>query len=344
MKKFNFKISIAVILSILLIILVGWILIPQNQKLLSWNNSNLKIAENPRKKGLNITFIVVSDTHFGSKASTIYFNKEKNKHFRKWVEISDFSKQQIEDMNTITGKSYPDDIGGKVASPKGVIVTGDLTQDGKKNEWETFEKFYGLTGKDGLLKFPVYECLGNHDLRAGNFIRKKVAKRHGGNSIYVWNWDDLYLINLGEAPDNSDLKWLMKNLAQIGKEKPVILYFHFPLAGPYNKNWFTEGNYRTSLNNIIKDFNIIGIFHGHFHGSGFYKWNNIDVYNMGSVKHNWRDFAVVNVTDKKMSVAAWNSEQHHWWWYHIKPINGEDGIEKLVKLKPGPIIPYPANW
>src|SRR5690606_3152205 len=64
--------------------------------------------------------------------------------------------------------------GTPVAQPRGLLVAGDLTQNGKdgraenngslgRNELGQFISDYGLTGTDGLLRFPVYEGYGNHD-------------------------------------------------------------------------------------------------------------------------------------------------------------------------------------
>lgn len=55
--------------------------------------------------------------------------------------------------------------GGTVYPAAGVVITGDLVDNGYTQyyEWSNFTAVYGLTGKDGLLAFPVYEGKGNHD-------------------------------------------------------------------------------------------------------------------------------------------------------------------------------------
>ena len=55
---------------------------------------------------------------------------------------------------------------------------------------------------------------------------------------------------------------------------------------------------------ILRTYNVIAIFHGHFHGSGWYEWKGFDVYDIGSAKHGWKDFAVVRVTDTSLTVSA----------------------------------------
>jgi hypothetical protein len=39
-----------------------------------------------------------------------------------------------------------------------VIHGGDVTNAGKKPQWDMFVRDYGLTGKDGRLLWPVYEA------------------------------------------------------------------------------------------------------------------------------------------------------------------------------------------
>jgi hypothetical protein len=61
-----------------------------------------------------VTFFVASDTHFG-------FNAE--------VERRDL--EAIRQMNTMEGAPWPEPLGGTIGKPCGVLVAGDLTEDGK---------------------------------------------------------------------------------------------------------------------------------------------------------------------------------------------------------------------
>lgn len=55
--------------------------------------------------------------------------------------------------------------GGTVQWPAGLVITGDLIDNGYTEAYETdnFTRVYGLTGSDGLIHYPVYEGRGNHD-------------------------------------------------------------------------------------------------------------------------------------------------------------------------------------
>ena len=142
---------------------------------------------------------------------------------------------------------------------------------------------------------------------------------------------------------------LLRALADHGRERPVVIFLHFPVAGPMaDWNWFGEGDYREHLARIIDGFHVVALFHGHWHASGRYRWRGIDVYNVGSPKHSMKDFFVVRLTDTRLTVA---SRQYfptsRWWWVHQKPLDGSDGqaVERIYSApgERGPLIPYPVD-
>ena len=68
-------------------------------------------------------------------------------------------------------------MGGTVAPPRGLLVTGDLTEWGSVEEWEPFAATYGLDGgTNGKLRIPVFEVVGNHDKVHGPFVEQQVIK------------------------------------------------------------------------------------------------------------------------------------------------------------------------
>jgi cytolysin (calcineurin-like family phosphatase) len=244
-----------------------------------------------KRGGTNVTFCVVSDTHFG------YGGMEEQ------------NARLVSRVNTIEGKSYPTSLGGTVARPRGLLVTGDLTEWGREEEWRPFAKTYGLDGGDGDLRVPVFEVVGNHDKVHGPWVTDTVAARHGGR-WYSWDWDDLHLVALGEAPDDDGLAFLARDLDRLEKDVPVVLFFHLPLAGPWSTgHWFAEGPYRDRLFEILRGHAIAGIFHGHHHATGHYVWRNIDVWKPGAVKNDAHTFAVVHVTDARITVASYDWER-----------------------------------
>jgi 3',5'-cyclic AMP phosphodiesterase CpdA len=244
----------------------------------------------------DVTFLAVSDTHFGFGG------------------IPAAHEVLIPKLNGIAGRAFPQQIGGNVAPPRGLIVTGDLTEWGQVEEWEPFAATYGLDGgTNGKLRIPVFEVVGNHDKVHGPFVEQQVMARHGGNRFYSWDWDDLHLVALGEAPDEQGLDFLARDLAGLAKNIPVILYFHLALAGPWSTdNWFAEGTLKDRLAKLAGEWNVIAIFHGHHHATGHYTWHGIDVFKPGAVKDGAHTFAVVRVTDDRMSVVSYDWDHDAW--------------------------------
>lgn len=307
---------------------------PRRHPLVTWEGHAREIRPNPRRGGLDVTFFHVSDLHAGSEACENYTGFAS---LDRCVPIELWHHRLIDRMITLAGTPFPGEAeGSPVQAPEALVVTGDVTQDGKEAEWHAYLEFFGPTAG---LPFAVWDIPGNHDLRNPAFTRLQFLFRQGG-SRYFRDVGDLRLIAIGEAPDQNDLVWLREVLARTGRERPVILSLHLPLEGPYSDNWFTRDTYTESLGRLLEGFQIIAILHGHFHESGFYRWKGIDVYNIGSVKHHHRDVGVLHVNDTHFTYAAWNLELKTWWRIHRKPINGHPGPEVLKVLQGAPWVPY----
>lgn len=270
------------------------------------------VSDRLPKGGLDVTFVVTADLHYGAKAEMAFGGT---------APIEKLLSKEIEQINTIAGRPWPLWVGGAVGTPRGVIAAGDLTDSGTKAQWDLFEKDFGLTGTEGKVKLPVFEFVGNHDRLWGEEITRKVAARHGSRH-YSWNWGDLHVVCVGEGADAETLEWLAADLAAAGPNVPVIVVLHFSLSGPYSdSNWFGQGNYHDRFAKTLKGYNVIGIFHGHYHASRRYQWEGYDVYCVGSAKHAARCFGVVHVTDTKMTVGSWHwADLPGWWWHHEKAL------------------------
>ncbi|HEU5070808.1 MAG TPA: metallophosphoesterase [Verrucomicrobiae bacterium] len=266
-------------------------------------------------RGRDLTFIVVSDTHYGlggeEGARTIPLLVDK--------------------MNALPGTAYPTNLGGTVGRPKGVIHLGDITNDGKPEQWAMFVRDYGLTGKDGRLAYPVYETFGNHDggprspVREG--IRERNRHRIGVTTIstnglhYGWTWDGIQFVALGVAPGSTthpydpeySMEFLERVLPHATKGEPLILLHHFGFD-PHSLGWWSEER-RDQYYDLIKGENVLAIIHGHAHEPLIYQWRGLDVYhpphfrqkvpkggpkNTGPVTHG---FFVFHITDTELTVA-----------------------------------------
>lgn len=278
----------------------------------------VKESGRPRKGGMDVTFLVTADTHFGVGVS------DQDPSSRRAVEdaqgIEKHQLDAIRAMNAIAQRPFPSYAGMRVGRPVGVLVAGDLTDTGHPAEWRRFVQFFGRDGTDGLLRYPVFETWGNHDKNHGWYVRKQIEQRHG-HVRYTLDWQDLHVICLGEAPDDDDLVWLERDLRSVGTDVGIVVYMHYPLSGPFSdNNWFGNGTYRARLGDVLTPYRVLGIFHGHYHASTRYRWRGIDVYNVGSAKHEYYSFGVVRVTDDRMVVGSWDYEQNGWGWVHAKGI------------------------
>ena len=260
----------------------------------------------------DLTFIVVSDTHYGRSP-----------------EGDRALSLLVDGMNQLPGIPYPATVGGTVGKPCGVIHIGDITNDGKKTQWEMFVRDYGLNGKDGRLVWPVYETFGNHDggeklpVRTG--IRERNKKRAGLTGVsenglhYSWDWDGIHFVNCGIAPGTTTHPYdpehsfeflendLKKNVGPVGR--PVILLHHFGFDKEHSLSWWPEA-WRTTYHDLIKGYDVMAILHGHAHQPFIYQWEGIDVYHpphlQGDPKKKepvTHGFFVFHITDNELTVA-----------------------------------------
>lgn len=235
----------------------------------------------------SVTFFVVSDLHYD------------------WPQPGDYTRQRtlIEQMNATPGLAFPVDIGGSVATPRGVLVLGDITESVKGQVLEAWQKDWGMTG-EGLLRFPVYEGLGNHDAHsAGSWVMEKARneKRPGLDAVstngyhYSWTWNGIHFVMLnlcaanpetgdrpGAAVPRRALDFLVDDLRQrVGESgQPVILLQHFGVVpwGQWTQPQIDE------CYAAIKAYNIICLMHGHDHTAKTERWHEIDVLDDGSFK------------------------------------------------------------
>ncbi len=246
-----------------------------------------------------VTFIVAGDSHFGASG------------------MEALNESVVEQMNALPGTEYPPEMGGRVDVPRGLLFMGDMTDTSQESEWRAFERLYGLNGRDGVLKYPVFEAIGNHDYIGDTPIKRHVEKRHG-SLVYAWSWDDLRLICLDMYPDERSLKWLAKELRRAGRERPLIIFFHYSIEGPYSESW--SAAQKRAFAEAIGGHNVLAIFHGHFHRAGRYQWYGHDVFLPGAPRHSSHAFLVVRVTADTLAVATWDFDQRRFRDAFVKPI------------------------
>lgn len=142
---------------------------------------------------------------------------------------------------------------------------------------------------------------------------------------YSWNWGRLHLVQLqrfgGDTRKGavSGLDWLKQDLeANAADGRPVILFQHygwdsfsierwdaghttFDDSGTGEPLWWSESE-RESLLAVLKDYNVIGLFHGHEHDTPMaYRVEGIDVFKPKAAFKG--GFALVRVSQTLLEVA-----------------------------------------
>jgi hypothetical protein len=269
----------------------------------------------------DVTFFVGSDTHYG---------RENN---------AAINRRVIDAMNALPGEPLPAKLGGEfVRTPRGVVLTGDLLDEGFDKEtapqnWAEFCRDYGLTGSDGRLCFPLYEGFGNHDggptrsfVRPG--IKERNPKRVGLKSIsenglhYSWDWEHVHLVQLNlfggsgpldvkgvNGPEHDpagSLEFLRDDLAKhVGTSgRPIIVFQHFAWIGGMSDWWQLEAKER--FYEVVKPYRVACLINGHSHGASLAPWHDLLTVHDGSTARgegDTGDFLVVRVTEKELIIA-----------------------------------------
>ncbi len=255
------------------------------------------------------SFFVVGDTHYLAEKENPGSINEAS---------ATICGRLVDTMNRLPGTVIPMEAGGgEVLKPEGVIHAGDVIDTGdkqggttaemQKTEWRSFERDYGLTGRDGRLKYPVYEVYGNHDSPRGdgyaigkiierNRNRPGLVARSQNGLHYSWNWGNVHFINLGitvAASPKVDRRrrygaldsfaFLQQDLANnvASAKQPIVITHHIDVArytGPCDaaaaysdKEWDSCDVH--AYFDAIKNHNVIGIFYGHTHVRNVLRWD-----------------------------------------------------------------------
>lgn len=251
----------------------------------------------------------------------------------------------IADVNTVHREKFPQGYQHlPETKPLGLLISGDLTDDGQPAQWSQFQQLFGLKG-EARLKMPVYENYGNHDGDTNGIVRKGIQQRNmqrnklsavSTNGMhYSWNWGNYHIVSLGSYPSDkwddtcqwchyfkksfrepqNSLGFLREDLARHAKGKKVLLYFHYGWDS-FSKLWWTEAE-QENFYKVIKNYQIAAIFTGHNHATGYLKWKGYDVYSAGSPQAGQKtgSYLVVRATEDSIHVlerkyAAWGEQRY----------------------------------
>lgn len=286
-----------------------------------------------KSHGYDVTFFLVSDLHYGLSPTVLSANE-----------------RTVEAMNILPGVPWPENLGrSPVAPPRGVIVLGDLLNDGANASadkwWDDFTKDYGVNG-EGKLKYPCYESFGNHDGGESDVVRQGIKERNkmrpgvtnlSINGInYSWDWDKVHFVHLGlyAGRDGDDfinpwgkhfegnwrfpghsLEFLEQDLAKnVGRSgRPVILLQHYGFD-EWGLGWWSEKE-RQAFYEVIKNYRVIAIFWGHSHYVQFLPWKGLPTWCVGAGQHDPEpgEFLVVHLTPKWIMVAERRAGKENTW-------------------------------
>jgi hypothetical protein len=273
----------------------------------------------PKPAPPDVTFFVASDTHFGYQG------------------MDEANRRIVAQMNELPGREYPPSIGGRVGEPRGVLVLGDMTDYSTEEQWQAFETVYGLTGKDGLLRFPVFEALGNHDFMGDSPVVKHIERRHGALT-YSFDWDRLHVVCLGLYPSAERIRWLEEDLRTVKAGRPIVVFFHYGMEGPYSDSWPSQDE-RDLFANALEGRRA-AILHGHWHRAGHYQWRGHAVFRPGSPKHSSHAFLVVRLRGDELAVGFWNFDRSEWEQGVVTTVGGPDEDGEGEDARGGALRPH----
>jgi cytolysin (calcineurin-like family phosphatase) len=279
--------------------------------------------------GQDFSFIVISDTHYGTEGAR------------------ENTQTTLSNINQFQTKIRPQFRIFNLPQTRGLVHCGDILDQPNDTSYQYFVDDFGLRGEN-LCKFPVYELFGNHDGGFSDPVRQGMIKRNPGrpnirniseNGLhYSWKWGEVLLIALNSYPGNEwddscgwchyfkdSFKFPQYSLAFLEQElksienpnQPVILFQHYGWDG-FSFLWWTEAE-RNAYYELIKDYNILGIFHGHNHAVERRNWNGIPVWAVGSPQKTSEpgEFVVARVRKNHLKVFARKGDQ----WKKIPKVN-----------------------
>jgi len=242
-------------------------------------------------------------------------------------------------MNSLPGQLYPEDKGvkGKVHTPRGVVITGDIVDDGSSSDiekiWQEYSEDYGLNGEK-LLAFPIYEGFGESDGPSSALVRTNLKRRNrlrpdlrsisADGLHYSWDWGQVHFVQLNLYPGSvgeeylniwrrrvsgdarypkHSLEFLIDDLRRnVGNSgRPVILFQHYGFDS-WSEAFWTERE-RNAFLQAIQPYNIIAIFWGHSEVPQGFSWNGIKTWCAGTTNHDPDpgEFLVVKITTGRKS-------------------------------------------
>jgi cytolysin (calcineurin-like family phosphatase) len=228
--------------------------------------------------------------------------------------------------------------------------------------WERYTADFGVNGEKKLT-WPTLEGAGNREfyvtgnikdttwmvrkLIARNALRTQAINRDTSGFHYSWDWDGVHFVNLNLYGGGTELGYLgyrpMRALeflaedlaARVGTSgRPVFIMQHYPLRD----NTYFPPAQRTLMSNVIRDYNVIGIVHGHSHAEAVYKWivsgDTVDVFDDGTAQNG--DMMVFQITDGRLRAIS----RTHTTWSTTVLLDKTISMGTPIPVRPGETRAY----
>ena len=277
----------------------------------------------PQGKDEPVAFFLIGDTHL------VADKKDAGKLDERSASLA---ARLVDTLNKLAGTEIAKSAGGgTVLPPRGVVHAGDCIETGEhakvkmqQTEWAAFNAEFGLTGKDGRLKLPIYEVHGNHDgtrdkgIPITQIIERNKTRPHVTNLSknglhYSWDWGNVHFVNLGIVVGQVEevkrkrrydplgsLEFLIADLKdKVGASgRPVVVTHHIdmlryaqalPVEDKKAENLEWDPADVKGFHDALKGYHVAAILYGHTHSRNVFRWD-------GSAKAAKTGIPVFNVT------------------------------------------------
>jgi len=182
---------------------------------------------------------------------------------------------------------------GETGDKSFVIITGDITTIGKKDE---FLKAKEILNKSGIKYFVIP---GNHDIWLGRKIKEDIFGEVFGKSFQSFKIDGYKFILVNNGDDiggiggvrsfggESQKEWLIKETEECLKLY-CLVFMHMPLNHPSSIHVMGEGSETVALEakyliELFKKNKVKEIFAGHLHYSSSYLFGGLRTNIVGAI-------------------------------------------------------------
>jgi hypothetical protein len=272
------------------------------------------------------SFFVIGDTHFLA-------DREMPERMDETSAL--YTEGLVRTLNGLKGSRIPElSGGGVVANVSGVLHAGDVVDSADKGgpihlemqrtEWARYERLFGMTGAEGLLRMPVMEIGGNHDgpHGTGHVIASLAARQRSRKGLtglsqnglhYSWEWGGVHFIALGlivgsdvsvlrkrRYAASESLDFLREDLAKnVSSGQPVVILHHVDVARYSDfkpdtdfTKWEWDPADVKAYYETIRSHRVV-VFYGHTHRREVFRWDGtggrpsagVPVFNVDNSSH-----------------------------------------------------------